>query len=259
MKFTTLIALVGVASAIRISEEPTCAKGPDGQACRSKKWALEAKDAAVAACTIDDKKVAAGDAAATAVGSIKNKEKALTAGADAGAAACPAPKKDTKVEEKTKDTKVEEKKDTKVEEKKETKVDGTSGSGTDSGSSGSSGSGSGTSGTGTGTGTSGTGTGTGTSGTGTGTGTSGAGTGTGTSGAGTGAGTEGTGAGALVQGTPLEDAKTAMDTAATGETTAKTALDTANTNQTAACKGDLKTSDACKTATTEQGTKDTEH
>merc|ERR1711935_892973 len=217
MKFTTLIALVGVASAIRISEEPTCAKGPDGQACRSKKWALEAKDAAVAACTIDDKKVAAGDAAAAAVGSIKNKEKALTAGADAGAAACPAPKKDTKVEEKTKDTK--------DEEKKETKVDGTSGSGTDSGSSGSSGSGSGTSGTGTGTGTSGT----------------------------------GTGAGALVQGTPLEDAKTAMDTAATGETTAKTALDTANTNQTAACKGDLKTSDACKTATTEQGTKDTEH
>merc|ERR1711935_194769 len=215
MKFTTLIALVGVASAIRISEEPTCAKGPDGQACRSKKWALEAKDAAVAACTIDDKKVAAGDAAAAAVGSIKNKEKALTAGADAGAAACPEPKKDTK-----------------VEEKKETKVDGTSGSGTDSGSSGSSG---------------------------TGTGTSGAGTGTGTSGAGTGAGTEGTGAGALVQGTPLEDAKTAMDTAATGETTAKTALDTANTNQTAACKGDLKTSDACKTATTEQGTKDTEH
>merc|ERR1712086_799573 len=181
MKFTTLIALVGVASAIRISEEPTCAKGPDGQACRSKKWALEAKDAAVAACTIDDKKVAAGDAAAAAVGSIKNKEKALTAGADAGAAACPAP---------TKDTKVEEKKDTKVEEKKETKVDGTSGSGT----------------------------------------------GSGTSGAGTGAGTEGTGAGALVQGTPLEDAKTA--------------LDTANTNQTAACKGDLKTSDACKTATT---------
>merc|ERR1711935_337673 len=216
MKFTTLIALVGVASAIRISEEPTCAKGPDGQACRSKKWALEAKDAAVAACTIDDKKVAAGDAAATAVGTIKNKEKALTAGADAGAAACPAPKKDTK-------------------------VDGTPGSGTDSGSSGSSGSGSGTSGTGTGTGT------------------SGAGTGTGTSGAGRGAGTEGTGAGALVQGTPLEDAKTAMDTAATGETTAKAALDTANTNQTAACKGDLKTSDACKTATTEQGTKDTEH
>merc|ERR1711935_1257045 len=241
MKFTTLIALVGVASAIRISEEPTCAKGPDGQACRSKKWALEAKDAAVAACTIDDKKVAAGDAAATAVGTIKNKEKALTAGADAGAAACPAPKKDTKVEEKTKNTKVEEKKDTKVEEKKETKVDGTSGSGTDSGSPGSSGSGGGTSGTGTGTGT------------------SGAGTGTGTSGAGRGAGTEGTGAGALVQGTPLEDAKTAMDTAATGETTAKTALDTANTNQTAACKGDLKTSDACKTATTEQGTKDTEH
>merc|ERR1711935_554032 len=127
MKFTTLIALVGVASAIRISEEPTCAKGPDGQACRSKKWALEAKDPAVAACTIDDKKVAAGDAAAAAVGSIKNKEKALTAGADAGAAACPAPKKDTKVEEK-KDTKVEEKKDTKVEDKKETKVDGTSGS-----------------------------------------------------------------------------------------------------------------------------------
>ena len=122
MQFPCLIALVGVASAIRITEGPDCAKGPDGQACRSKKWALEAKDAAVAACTIDDKKVAAGDAAAAAVGTIKNKEKALTAGADAGAAACPAPKKDTKVEEKTKDTKDEEKKETKVEKTEESKV-----------------------------------------------------------------------------------------------------------------------------------------
>ena len=99
MRFTTLIALVGVATALRIAEptnlgqeepETKCKAGKDGKACRQAKWSAAASTLASDACAVEDEKDAAGAAAATAAGALGGKKAAMEAGAAAGAKACPA-------------------------------------------------------------------------------------------------------------------------------------------------------------------------